>query len=304
MRIETGFKIAIVVIPVLTGLVLIPAARLTLIASLGRTNQCSFSQAVNSFGVLRDRKQRSEEIRASARLLQSDGAYDLWRTRDGDFWTPQRNSGTLPLNLAEQEQDVYGTGLTGLHSGDIVLDCGANVGVYTRKALNAGARTVVAIEPAPENVECLRRNFAKEIETGRVLLQPVGVWNQRGELPLNVDVDNSARDSFVITFRGVTSTVTVPLVTIDSLVNDLALPSVNFIKMDIEGAEKNAITGAANVMARFRPRLAVATEHLSDDPVAIPAMIDAMGLGYATICGPCIDERTSVRPDVLYFVPR
>ena len=62
--------------------------------------------------------------------------------------------------------------------GDVVLDCGANVGVYTRHALEAGARLVVAIDPAPENIECLRRNFSEEIKAGRVVVYPKGVWDK------------------------------------------------------------------------------------------------------------------------------
>ena len=49
----------------------------------------------------------------------------------------------------------------------MVLDGGAHVGVYVREALDRGARLVVAIEPAPANVECLRRNFPEEIADGR-----------------------------------------------------------------------------------------------------------------------------------------
>ena len=257
-----------------------------------------------SSGMWKNRRGRSEAIQASAQLLQSDDEYELWHTRDGDFWIPKRNRGALFYNLAEQEQDVYGNGATGVHSGDTVLDCGANIGVYTRKALNAGAGKVVAIEPAPENVACFRRTFAKEIETGRVLIQPVGVWDAAGKLPLNVDAGNSARDSLVLTFGTVASVVTVPLVTIDSLVTDLALHRVDFIKMDIEGAEKRAIAGASLTLARFHPRLAIAMEHLPDDPVALPAAINSLGLGYATLCGPCLDYKLTVRPDVLYFVER
>lgn len=151
---------------------------------------------------------------------------------------------------------------------------------------------------------CFRRTFAKEIETGRVLIQPVGVWDAAGTLPLNVDAGNSARDSLVLTFGTVASVVNVPLVTIDSLVTDLALDRVDLIKMDIEGAEKRAIAGASRTLACFHPRLAIAMEHLPDDPIAIPAAINSLGLGYATLCGPCLDYKLTVRPDVLYFVER
>jgi FkbM family methyltransferase len=125
-----------------------------------------------------------------------------------------------------------------------------------RKALNAGARTVIAIEPAPENVESLRRTFSAEIASGRVVIQAVGLWNQPAELPLRMDAGNSARNSFVISFGPAASEVRVPLVTIDSLIGSLARAS----------------------QTRFHPRLAIAMEHLKDDPVAIPAAINALGL--------------------------
>src|SRR5262249_42061285 len=98
---------------------------------------------------------------------------------------------------AEQQRDIYGVNSRGVRTGDIVLDCGANVGVYTRRALDAGAKKVIAIEPAPENILCLRKTFAQEIAGGRVVVYPKGVWDKDDILPMNVDPANSARDSFV-----------------------------------------------------------------------------------------------------------
>lgn len=305
----TGFKVLIFGIPLLTLTVVVlsawvPSVRVARMAILGMTYQCSFSQALHGIDTFNNRESRMKAISASARLIQSDGPYSLWRTRDGDFWIPERNAGTLAYNLAEQEQDVYGRGVTGVRPGDVVLDGGANVGVFTRKALAAGARSVVAIEPAPENVECLRRNFAEEVKSGRVVIQAVGIWDQPGDLPLRGDANNSARNSFLLDYGPAAYTIMVPLVTIDSLVDKLGLTTVDFIKLDIEGAEKKAIAGAQKTMARFHPRFAVAMEHLPDDPVAIPAAIAATGLGYHTVCGPCLGNGEGSRPDTLYFLPR
>ena len=47
----------------------------------------------------------------------------------------------LPFNLAEQQRKIYGTGERAVRAGDIVLDCGANVGVFTRVALDAARET-------------------------------------------------------------------------------------------------------------------------------------------------------------------
>ena len=224
-----GFKIPIIAIPLLTLALAVPASRFVILSAVGKTYQCPFWTNINTKRFMADRDRRIAEIRASAREIQSDDRYSLWRTRDGDFWVPKRNSEVLAFNLAEEEQDIYGKGVNAVHSGDVVLDGGANIGVFTRKALNAGASKVIAVEPAPENVESLRRNFASEIASGRVVIEPVGLWNTAAELPLRVDADNSARNSFVLEGPAI-STVNIPLRTIDSIVADLRAATNEFRK--------------------------------------------------------------------------
>jgi FkbM family methyltransferase len=185
--------------------------------------------------------------------------------------------------------------------GDVVLDCGANVGVFTHEALADGARLVVAIEPEPQNVECLRRNFAGEIAKGRVIVIPKGVWDRDDVLPLRVDAGNSARDSFVGSFGPALQEVKIPLVTIDEIMTELKLDRADFIKLDIEGAEKKALRGAQNTITKFHPRMAIAMEHLEDDPIRIPEVVFAVSPSYRIACGDCVDQITRVRPDVLFF---
>ena len=57
----------------------------------------------------------------------------------------------------------------------------------------------------------------------------------------------------------------VRVTTIDQMVAELGLPRVDFITMDIEGAEKPALRGAAQTLRKFKPRMAIASEHLPDD---------------------------------------
>ena len=207
----------------------------------------------------------------------------------------------LPFNLAEQERKIYGVGEQDVHAGDVVLDCGANVGVYTRESLKAGAKLVVAIEPAPENIECLRRNFAAEIAAGRVIVYEKGVWDKDDMLVMQVDPHNSAADSFIIHRPGDVETKQLPLTTIDKLVAELKLERVDFIKMDIEGAEQRALAGARETLAKYHPRLALASYHVPDDPEKFPQIIRAIWPGYTMECGPCAEANGRVRPDVLYF---
>jgi hypothetical protein len=87
------------------------------------------------------------------------------------------------------------------------------------------------------------------------------------------------------------TTLQLPATTIDRIVCDLSLPKVDFIKMDIEGAERRAIPGSARTVASFRPRMALCLYHLPDDPEVIPAAVRAI-------------EPSDVFPEVAHVRPR
>jgi FkbM family methyltransferase len=218
------------------------------------------------------------------------------------FWIPRGNRAGVAEMVGEQDVDVYGAG-RGVRSGDVVLDCGANVGVFTRQALDRGARLVVAIELAPENIACLRRTFAPEIAAGCVVVYPKGVWDKDDTLQLRTS-PLSGGDSVALEFPGSSAGPRVPLTTIDQLVSELRLERVDFIKMDIEGAERRALAGARATVARFRPRMAISMEHQTGDAEAIPALVRKLWPGMRAECGPCTWVHTAlvnrVAPEELF----
>ena len=118
---------------------------------------------------------------------------------------------------------------------------------------------------------------------------------------MNVKDDNFAANSVALRPEGSHETVQVPLTTVDNIVRELHLSRVDFIKMDIEGAEVRALHGAKETLQRFRPRLSIATEHNDDDAVTIPAAVRAARTDYRITCGPCSVSNRGLRPDVLYF---
>jgi FkbM family methyltransferase len=279
-------------------------ARLAAIVAAGRSPYCPMANAIRSDDNLRTQIRYKDEILHASRLLEKDkDGYERWATPMGTYWIPDGSRYVLPFNLAEQKRKIYGDGEQAVRAGDVVLDCGANVGVFTRVALGAGAKTVVAIEPAPENLECLRRNFNQEIAAGRVVLYAKGVWDREDKMTLQVDPHNSAADSFLIRREGGHAGVEVPLTTIDRMVAELKLDRVDYIKMDIEGAEQRALAGGRETLARFHPRLSLSAYHAPSDPERIPQLVRAAWPGYKQECGPCAEANWSVRPDVQYFRP-
>ena len=276
--------------------------RLMAIVLAGRSPDCPLDRALASAGNLKRQIELKDRILAASRRIETDEkGFMLWHTPHGPFWIPKDNQFVLPFNLAEQERGIYSLDSVRIRPGDVVLDCGANVGVYTREALNQGAGRVVSIEPAPENIECLRRNFAAEIASGKVIVYPKGLWDSETELTLHVDPHNSAADSFLIERDGSHAETRIPVTTIDKLVAELNLDRVDFVKMDIEGAEPRALRGGRSSIARFRPRMALSVYHAPDHPVVVPREVRTAWDGYRLTCGPCAEANWRIRPDVFFF---
>jgi len=277
-------------------------ARLLALVLIGRSPVCPLERALESHRNLEQQITIKDRILAASRKLETDQrGFELWETPHGRFWIPKGSHYVLPFNLAEQERDIYSLGEVRIRPGDVVLDCGANIGVYTRRALKQRAGLVVAIEPAPENIECLRRNFSAEISAGKVIVYPKGVWDRDDVLTLHVDPHNSAADSFLIEREGSHAEEKVPLTTIDKLVAELNLQRVDFIKMDIEGAEVKALRGGKVTIARYHPRMALSAYHAPDHPVEVPRAVRETWEGYRMECGPCAEAGWGVRPDILLF---
>jgi FkbM family methyltransferase len=278
-------------------------ARMAVFVAAGLNQTCPLERALE---IERDARQQvafKDELITANRLVETDAAagLELYDTPFGRYWIPKDNRAVLAWNLAEIKRGIYFSGDHTVRPGDVVIDAGANVGAFTRTALNRGAARVIAIEPGPENVAAFHRNFEPELASGRVVLAPKGVWDRVGEMELRVSPTNSAADSFVMNPPDSHVIGKIPLTTIDHLVAELDLDKVDFIKMDIEGAEPNAIDGAKGTLARFKPRLSVAVYHAGDHPKTIPAQILAARSDYTKTCGPCAEIGFGVRPDILYF---
>jgi FkbM family methyltransferase len=289
-----AFVVAITIHPPLLGYALIV---------VGRRPPCSLKSAIA--GYRRSLAQGSLQDRAvqDSPIVEIKEGYQHVHSPVGDFWEPQIQGSVVTAQLAELDAKYMDAGDLGVHHGQVVLDCGANVGTFTRYALRHGASRVVAIEPAAANLECLRRNFAPEIADGRVILYPKGVWDKDDTLILYENSKTTAMDSFVRTNDSKPGQ-RVPLTTIDKLVSELKLERVDFIKMDIEGAEREALAGARKTISAWKPALEISVNHLPDDPTVVPAVIRSMRGDYQIECLTCELDRKHWRTEaiILYFM--
>ncbi len=231
--------------------------------------------------------------------LQRDGRIELFETPIGSIWYPT-GSWTLPVIVEKNEADVYRLQFLVKH-GDVVFDVGANVGTEARSALAAGASLVVAIEPEPLNLECLRRNLISEIREKRAVIVPKGAWDKEGLLPLHLDPANAGGASFI--WQNTPQSTSVQLTTIDQVVTDLHLKRVDVIKVHAEGAESKILLGAAETLRRYHPRLAINLEHHVDDAKVLPAVARHIWPGYRTHLTSCTETFNRIHPSAALLTP-
>ncbi len=263
---------------------------------------CTVWRAVEDSKVKIRRDARRDALLAKSHVVRKDGAYKLWSTPDGEFWVPDSSDTILAILLAQQEDKIYGDAQTGgVRKGDIVLDGGAHVGVYVKTALEAGAEKIVAIEPSPDALECLRRNFRKEIEAGRVIVYPKGIWDEEKRLVFYENGNGSAGDSFVEHAANAKVVADIPVTTIDKIVKELELPRVDMIKADIKGAGTRMILGGEQTIRAFHPRMVISTEEEPEDPAAIRNAIMKIAPSYQFRPGPCLYGEGEIRNDTLFF---
>ena len=124
----------------------------------GRDPHCSLSDAWRE--AVPETAIEARIIERKMHVIQTEAGLEQVATPAGNFWIPAGDRQALAEELAEQVDDEYGGDTRGVQANDIVLDCGATVpATFTRAALRHGAKLVVAIEPAPWALECLRRDL-------------------------------------------------------------------------------------------------------------------------------------------------
>ena len=146
-----------------------------------------------------------------------------------------------------------------LQPGMVVIDAGVNVGEYTLvAALAVGSQGEVhAFEPVPKNYVRLADHVLENRLEGTVRTNRLALWHRCETVRLHLWSDEIGNDGgYMIGIPSETvDTVTSPAVTLDDYVIEKKLHRVDFIKMDVEGAEWYALRGATAVVARWRPTM-------------------------------------------------
>lgn len=154
-----------------------------------------------------------------------------------------------------------------LDSDDVFWDVGANAGIYTCfGATQVDSGHVVSIEPNPNNVSRIEENLT--LNGGSARIYPYGLMGTPGELTLDIEKGDVAGS-----YGSITSTenggYTVEVTTGDRLVEQ-GVPAPTVLKIDVEGAELDALSGMERTISRPECRLVYCnTIGEGDDPGSV-----------------------------------
>ena len=141
-----------------------------------------------------------------------------------------------------------------------MVDAGANIGTFTVRAARAVGPQglVVAIEPSNANVAFIKRNMEANELTNVVIVEK-GLWEKKDKLRLFLG--SASGHHTVLHHHNELQSVEIEVDTLDNILAELGITRVDFIKMDIEGAEIEAYEGMRNTLKGGEVKLAIAAYH-------------------------------------------
>lgn len=127
-----------------------------------------------------------------------------------------------------------------------------------------GYKKVVIFEPDDLNIKKVKRNIK---ENKGILIVHKGVWNKTMKLPFKSAGNEASKVVDQANWMEAQSDVkTISVVAMDDMQE---CQDATFIKMDLEGAEMQALQGAENIIKRNKPKLAVCIYHSDQDMLEI-----------------------------------
>lgn len=155
---------------------------------------------------------------------------------------------------------------------EIFID-GGSMNLYTSgqflKWCDGECEKIVAFEADKRCVDiCMETKEKSLILKDITQIVPKGLWSEDGELEFSV-VDNVGSSSFEIQ-PNAKQKDKILTTSIDQVLHG---ESATFIKMDIEGAELEALKGAKETIKKFKPILAISIYHKPEDIVTLPSYI-------------------------------
>lgn len=148
----------------------------------------------------------------------------------------------LPMIEEIFYQNVYDPAGLPIETNDVVVDIGANIGVFTLYAASRTHGTVHAFEPFPRNVEYINQNIHAN-KLHNVDVHAVAVAAEIGSVKLFLSESSIGHLLFNHNIKGTLNKyIEVPSITLQHIMDNIVAKPVDFLKMDCEGSEGSILS--------------------------------------------------------------
>ena len=145
-----------------------------------------------------------------------------------------------------------------LRPGSTLLDVGANIGVFslTGSRIVGPQGRVISVEAVPPTAAALRDNIALNHYDWATVVE-AAAWSSEGVINLGVPEDCEGTENSFRHTVSATGAFQARTRRLDDMLADLGVGRVDMIKMDIEGAECEALRGASEILAKHKPTIMI-----------------------------------------------
>ncbi len=167
--------------------------------------------------------------------------------------------------------------------GDVVIDGGVSAVVAEQRGILEAvgdSGMVVGFEPDPEGFAKASTQIAAFDAHSVYTLMPFGLWHAKEQVtfaPAGVGSHVTGTPS--------SQGISVAMTSIDMVVQERNLPRVDYIKLDVEGSEHNALRGAVQTIAAHKPKLGISLYHKPEDLYSLPQYIKELAPEYTFYLG-------------------
>ena len=147
------------------------------------------------------------------------------------------------------------------HVGSAVgIDIGANIGLFSLQAINPEMNPdakILAFEPNPLTFSRLQLTIEENSLSNNIVAFPLAISEntELAKFSLHSDILCSGDGIFDTGRAGLSKNIIVHVTTLDSLNNIFGLKRLDWIKIDVEGAELLVLRGGVNTIRSLRPKI-------------------------------------------------
>ena len=176
-----------------------------------------------------------------------------------------------------------------IHKGDTVMDGGVSTYVFFEEKfyqMVGKEGRIIGFEPVIDKILTIKEQLKKY---GNIEVHPFGLWKSNATKTLqryewgHMNSVKSYVNNYLNSKK--TTSAKVKLIKLDDFVKEHNIERLDYIRLNIEGSELEALMGAKNTLKTLKPGLCILLEHYPEELFNVILYLNSLNLGYKFYLG-------------------